>query len=529
MAFQTILNPGDEVLLHEPTWLSYPELIKLVDGIPKFIPLDCQLKEFKNYVTEKTRMIVINNPNNPSGKVYTREELSLLYDFCKTRGIYILVDEAYDSFVAEKDFVSMANIVPDKKGIIVVNSLSKNFGISGWRIGYVISNAEIIYNMLKLNQHMITCAPTILQLYVAKHFYQILEKTLPQARLLVDRRKEIEDYLHSIGLKTLPGSATFYLFISIEKYKYSSLEFALYLLTKYHIAVVPGSAYGQSTENFIRISIGTESVDSIKRAIDTIKRVIFENEFDSDFLTKELQKLKVSNFVNIETKKNILVLPGGKWQVPLIEKVAKNNCVGKIFVASPEKNAPCFKYADEYLRSDIFDIERITNYIKEKNIRAVISDECDIAMPIIAKLGQKLNLPALSPTVAEIFTNKFFMREFCRENGFRCPEYKLCKSKDDVKHFFRELNCPIIIKPLDSNSSHGVFCIKNENDIDQLFEKSISFSRSESAIIAERFIGGTEFTIDGIKTPYRHYNLAISEKKHFQHNIFSLLAFHHHL
>lgn len=159
IAFQTLLNPGDEVLLPEPAWLSYPELVKLVDGFPKFIPAGCPTKDFKNYVTDKTGMIVINNPNNPSGKIYTREELSELYDFCRSKKINILVDEAYSDFVDGENFVSGTSIAPDKKGIVVVNSLSKNFGISGWRIGYAVSNSKVISEMLKLNRHIITCAP----------------------------------------------------------------------------------------------------------------------------------------------------------------------------------------------------------------------------------------------------------------------------------------------------------------------------------------------------------------------------------
>ena len=519
IAFQTLLNPGDEVLLPEPAWLSYPELVKLVDGVPKFIPADCPTKDFKNYVTDKTGMIVINNPNNPSGKIYAREGLSELYDFCRSRKINILVDEAYSDFVDGEDFVSGTSIAPDKKGIVAVNSLSKNFGISGWRIGYAVSNSKVISEMLKLNRHIITCAPTILQMYVAKYFRRIKEITLPQAREVVRRRKEIEFYLHSIGLQTLPGSATFYLFVNIADYKYSSLDLAMQLLLKHHIAVVPGSAYGRSTERFIRISAGTETLSDLKRAIDKIKFVIDENEFDSDFIKSELKKMSLPDFRSNTEKKNILVIPGGKWQIPLIKKISENDSTGKIFVVSPEKDSPCFKHSDGYFRSDIFAVEQIESYVEEKNIRAVISDECDIVMPIIAELGKKFKLPALSPESAKLFTNKFLMREFCRKNGFKYPEYRLCRTIDEVKNFFRDLKRPIIIKPLDSNSSHGVFRVENENEIDRHFDETKSFSRTNAAVLAERFIEGTEFTADGVKTPARHYTLAISEKKHFAHNV----------
>ncbi len=297
MAFQAVLNPGDEVLIHEPAWLSYPEEIKLADGVPDFIPYNCPVEEFENYFTEKTRMIVINNPNNPAGRTYTREELETLYKMCRPRGIYILVDEAYSDFITDDSFVSMANVVPDKDGIIIVNSLSKNFGISGWRIGYVISTPELIFNILKLNQHLITCAPSILLLYLNEHFDELLALTLPQAQAVVEKRNQVNQYAKSIGLRALPGSATFYLFFDISDYGRSSLDFAMFLLAKYHIAVVPGSAYGASTDHFIRVGVGTETVDDLKACLDTINSVIKTKEFDDGIIDAELAKLNLDRFI----------------------------------------------------------------------------------------------------------------------------------------------------------------------------------------------------------------------------------------
>lgn len=300
MAFQAVLNDGDEVLIHEPAWLSYPEEIKLANGIPKFIPYDCQVSEFFRYFTSKTKMVVICNPNNPAGKVYTEEELQTLYTMCRSRGIYILVDEAYSDFLADDSFVSMASVVSDKDGIIVVNSLSKNLGISGWRVGYVISSPDVIFNILKINQHIITCASSVLLIYLARYFDDIIKITLPQAQAVVRKRAEVEQYMKNIGLASLDGSATFYIFVNIDEYKYSSLELALYLLTKYHISVVPGSAYGQSTERFIRISVGAENLEDIKECLRTIRKVILENEYDDIFVESELKALHMNRFVPVE-------------------------------------------------------------------------------------------------------------------------------------------------------------------------------------------------------------------------------------
>ncbi len=296
MAFQAVLNDGDEALIHEPAWLSYQEQVKLTGAIPKFIPYDVRVDDFYKYYTEKTRILVLNNPNNPAGRVYTEDELRLVYKQCRALGIYVLIDEAYSDFLLDEKFHSMASIVPNKDGIIVVNSLSKNLGISGWRVGYVISNAEVIYNILKLNQHLITCASTVLLLYLAKYFDELYEITLPQAKEVVKKRKRIEEYMSSINIKLLRGSATFYFFISIEKYSHSSLDFALYLLFKYGIAVVPGSAYGESTERFLRISVGAEPEERITQAMQIIKDILVNDEYDGELVDNELKRLGFKKF-----------------------------------------------------------------------------------------------------------------------------------------------------------------------------------------------------------------------------------------
>lgn len=296
MAFQAVLNLGDEVLIHEPAWLSYPEEIKLAGGVPSFIPYDCPVSDFPKYFTDRTKMLVINNPNNPAGKVYSRDELEKIYESCRPLGIYVLVDEAYSDFVVDQTFTSMVDIVPDKDGIIVVNSLSKNLGISGWRVGYVISSPDLIYNILKLNQHLITCPSTVLLLYLTKYFDELVKITLPQAREVVRKRAEIARYMDEIGLETLEGSATFYIFVNIGGYEHSSLDLALYLLTKYHISVVPGLAYGKSTGRFIRVGVGAEPLNELKAAINIIKNVIERNEYDNDLVDRELNELNMYRF-----------------------------------------------------------------------------------------------------------------------------------------------------------------------------------------------------------------------------------------
>lgn len=296
MAMQAVLNDGDEVLIHEPAWLSYQEQIKLINCTPNFIPYNCLPKDFKEYFTDKTKMVIINNPNNPAGYKYSREQLQLIYEQCRAKGIYVMVDEAYSDFLVDDTFYSMINVVPDKDGIIVVNSLSKNMGMSGWRVGYVVSTPDVIRNVLKLNQHIITCGPTILLQYLAKYFDEIINITLPQAQEVVHRRQRIAQFMDQLELKYLEGSATFYFFINIGEFKQSSLDFCLYLLLKNKIAAVPGSAYGTSTERFIRVSIGSESEERIYQALRLIKDLIIEGSCDSQFIKDMLEENEFDEF-----------------------------------------------------------------------------------------------------------------------------------------------------------------------------------------------------------------------------------------
>lgn len=218
----------------------------------------------------------------------------------------------------------------------------------------------------------------------------------------------------------------------------------------------------------------------------------------------------------MDNKKTVLVLPGTFWQVQLVQRIKEMG--HKVLVVNPAPDSPCFQYADGCLQSDIFAIDKVIAYGKENNVDAVMSDECDIAMNLIAELGRAFNVPTLNEETAALYTDKFLMREFSKKHGLRYPEYKFCKTEEDAIKLLKEIDRPIIIKPLDSNASHGVFRCDNEEDIRKHFVESMSFSRVEKSVLAERFIVGTEFTIDGVKTPTGHYTMAISEKKHFAHN-----------
>lgn len=226
-------------------------------------------------------------------------------------------------------------------------------------------------------------------------------------------------------------------------------------------------------------------------------------------------------------EKRVLVLPGSEWQVELVNKIHKMG--HKVFVVNPYENSPCFEYADGFLQADIFNIKCILDFCTKNGINAVISDECDIAVPLVAEISETFGLKSIGRRLSKLYTDKYLMREFCKKHGLKYPEYILCENINDAIMFFHQIKRPLVLKPINSNASKGVFKINTEEDIRRYFNKSMSFSRGGNFVLAERYIEGTEFTIDGIKTPSTHYTLAISEKKHFRHNtnIASDLFFSH--
>jgi len=275
MILLSIVDPGDEVIIQDPAWVSYTEQIKLCHAKPIQIPYDVSVFDYEKYITNKTKMIIINNPNNPSGKVYTFEELTYLFELAQKYNLFILSDEAYSDFILGNDkFVSFGNLDKEKKHTIICNSISKNCGISGWRLGYIISNKYITDEILKVNQHLITCPSTILEFYMAKHFNKIIDIVRPQIGDLIKKRKNVISYMDKIGLSYLDGSATFYIFASVEGTRLTSEEFCTKLIEEKLIATVPGIGYGESCDKFIRLSIGVESLERIYVALDDIKELI---------------------------------------------------------------------------------------------------------------------------------------------------------------------------------------------------------------------------------------------------------------
>lgn len=276
MSLMSLLSPGDEVLIHEPAWVSYTEQVKLCFGRPVAVPFDKSVYDYPKYLTPRSRAIVLNNPHNPRGSVLSEAELRFLHELARDRDLFLISDEAYSDFIDDGSFISCGVFDPSKEHTIICNSMSKNYGMSGWRIGYVIARPDMIDEILKINQHLVTCPAAILEFYLAKHFRDILSITKPQILQTVARRRVLGEYMDEIGLRRLPGDATFYFFVSIAPSVLTSEEFCMRLLREHAISTVPGIGYGQSCDAFIRVSVGAESMERMQRALRTIKQLIID-------------------------------------------------------------------------------------------------------------------------------------------------------------------------------------------------------------------------------------------------------------
>jgi aspartate aminotransferase/aminotransferase len=274
MSMLITLNDEDEVLLHEPAWLSYEDQASLCGATVRYLPYQYSLKEISDSFSDVTKLVVINNPNNPAGWIYDFDSLKNMIALAEEKGIYVLVDEAYSEFTRGQGFHSVTSLVRKYSNLIVVNSISKNFGMSGWRIGFAVADREIIAKLKVANQHLITCAPTMLQQYVEKNFDEIWNTCNKQIHELLNKRQKVRELLNKYEFRVLDGDATFYFFVELCPPGINSSELAEKLLVEDGVALVPGEAYGKTTSHFVRLSFGTESLERIETALCKIKERI---------------------------------------------------------------------------------------------------------------------------------------------------------------------------------------------------------------------------------------------------------------
>jgi aspartate aminotransferase/aminotransferase len=273
-AMMALLNAGDQVLIPQPAWVSYAAHARLCHARPVMPAPDTSVDDYQYFTGSPTRLIVLSHPTNPTGRILPPSDLHRLHHLAARLDSVLLIDEAYAEFAPEGLFSSAATVDPARDRTVIANSISKVFGLSGWRIGYVIARGDLIDQLLKLNQHCLTCAPTLLQHYVVAHFDRLLAVTRPQIASLLSLRAKVADLLNSLDLACMPGAGTFYFFLGIAPSTLSSTAFCDRLLEEERISAVPGLGYGSSCDSYIRIAIGAEPLSRIEYALRRIKDLI---------------------------------------------------------------------------------------------------------------------------------------------------------------------------------------------------------------------------------------------------------------
>ncbi|MCY6958238.1 pyridoxal phosphate-dependent aminotransferase [Clostridium brassicae] len=292
-AFQAILNRGDEVLVPTPYWVSYPELIKLADGVPVFVNnkksngYKYSLDVLEECITANTRAIIVNSPNNPTGCIYTRDELKMIADFAKKYNLIIISDEIYEKLIyGDNKHISIASLSEDAYNrAIVINGVSKSYAMTGWRIGYAASSKEIIKLMSSIQSHT-TSNPNSIAQYAA---LEALNGDQSSMNLMVKefekRRDSMIDRINKIDkVSCLKADGAFYIMIDVsnfygKKIKESvindSLEFSRVLLEEENVAVIPGDAFGLG--DYIRVSYAT-SMENIEKGLEKIQKFLLKLE-----------------------------------------------------------------------------------------------------------------------------------------------------------------------------------------------------------------------------------------------------------
>lgn len=287
--FQAVCNTGDEVIIPAPYWVSYPEMVKMADSIPVFI--DCleenefklNINDLKKAITEKTKAIILNSPSNPTGAVYTREELEAIAKVAVEHNILVVSDEIYEKLVYDDTkHTSIASLNEDIKNLtIVVNGMAKAYAMTGWRIGYTASSAEIAKIMGNIQSHSTSNPNTIAQ-YASMEALLGDQTPLEEMRIAFDeRRKYMVDRINQIpGLSCIVPKGAFYIMMNISEYigkEYNgskingSLDFADLLLENANVAIVPGAAFG--VDKLMRISYAN-SMENIKEGLTRLENFV---------------------------------------------------------------------------------------------------------------------------------------------------------------------------------------------------------------------------------------------------------------
>ena len=284
-AFMAILNPGDEVIIPVPYWVSYPELVSLADGKPVYVQTgeECNYKytieALEAVVTDKTKAIVLNSPNNPTGTIYSKEELVEIAEFASKHDLIIVSDEIYEKLIYDNNkHISIASLSEDAfNRTIVINGLSKSYAMTGWRIGYAAGPIEIIKLMVSIQSHMTSNTNSITQYAAIEALTSDQDNINDMIAEFEKRRNFMIEKINDIGgLKIIKPSGAFYVMINIENFFgkmingkeiTDSLNFSEALLEEEKVAVIPGAGFG--LDNYIRLSYAT-SIELIEKGLNRI-------------------------------------------------------------------------------------------------------------------------------------------------------------------------------------------------------------------------------------------------------------------
>ncbi|HPW41187.1 MAG TPA: pyridoxal phosphate-dependent aminotransferase [Bacillota bacterium] len=291
-AFAAILNPGDEVIVPVPYWVSYTEIIKLNDGVPVLVQTKKENnfkmsgEELKNAITAKTKAILINSPSNPTGAVYTEKELREIADIAVQNNLFVVSDEIYERIIYDDNkHISIASFNSEIKDLtILINGMSKSYAMTGWRLGYAAGNEKLIKAMSSVQGHAVSHPSSITQYAAAAALNGPQDDLKNMVQEFSKRRNYMYGRINAMkGLSCIKPEGAFYVYVDISSYLGrnlcgikldSCLDFAQTMLEKGHVAVVPGAAFG--TEGFVRISYAT-SMEIIKNGLDAFESFIYKN------------------------------------------------------------------------------------------------------------------------------------------------------------------------------------------------------------------------------------------------------------
>ncbi|MEK3802116.1 aminotransferase [Bacillus sp. FSL K6-1234] len=279
IAIRAIVNPGEEVIIPEPCFVAYDALVSLAGGIPVHVHTTADkgfkatAADFEAAVTEKTKAILICSPSNPTGSVYSKEELNEIAEFAKKHDVIVLADEIYAELTYDEEFTSIAALPGMKERTVVISGFSKAFAMTGWRLGFAAAPSLLRDAMLKIHQYAMMCAPAMAQFAALEGLKNGIEDVEKMKKSYRRRRNLFVESLNEIGLSCHHPGGAFYAFPSIKSTGMSSEQFAEELLTQEKVAVVPGSVFGPSGEGYIRCSYAT-SIEQLQEALVRMKRFL---------------------------------------------------------------------------------------------------------------------------------------------------------------------------------------------------------------------------------------------------------------